>query len=46
MEFLKLNNEDAGYRKFHYIYVEDTMTKEEITDKLRAEIKRFFKEEK
>jgi len=41
-EFLRLNNEKFGYRRFDFLYIEDTLTAEEQTVKTIQKIKQFF----
>lgn len=43
-EFLKLNNEAFGYKRFHFLYIEDSMTSEDIRKQTLKAIRTFFKE--
>ena len=45
-EFIKLNNKKFGYNKFDYLYIEDTLTDNEIINKLNDKLYEFLKEEK
>lgn len=45
-DFLKLNNSNFGYDKFDYLYIEDTLTDNQIKSKLKESISKFFKEVK
>ena len=41
-EFIRKNNERFGYERFHFLYLEDTLTKEEREKKIIKAIKEFF----
>lgn len=43
--FIKINNENAGYKKFDYLYIEDTKNKTQIISAIKEKIKNFFEEE-
>lgn len=45
-EFIKFNNKKYGYNKFDYLYIEDTLTDNEITNKLNDKLYEFLKEER
>lgn len=45
-EFIPDNNKRFGYRKFDFLYIEDTLTKEQMLKKMNEKINDFFKEEK
>lgn len=45
-EFIPFNNKKIGYKKFDYLYIEDTLKDNEIIFKLNDKIYEFFKEEK
>lgn len=45
-EFVPFNNKKAGYKKFDYLYVEDSLEENEITMLINEKINVFFKEEK
>jgi hypothetical protein len=45
-EFVPFNNKKIGYKKFDYLYIEDTLKDNEIISKLNDKIYEFFKEEK
>ncbi len=45
-EFIPYNNKKIGYKKFDYLYIEDTFTENEIISLLNNKIYEFFKEEK
>ena len=45
-EFIPFNNKKLGYKKFDYLYIEDTMTEKEILSLINNKIYEFFKEEK
>ena len=45
-EFIKFNNKKFGYNKFDYLYIEDTLTDNEIISKLNDKLYEFFKEGK
>lgn len=45
-EFVKFNNKKFGYNKFDYLYIEDTLKENEISNKLNDKINEFFKEVK
>lgn len=40
--FIKLNNEKVGYHRFEFLYIEDTLTKEERLQKTINKINSFF----
>jgi hypothetical protein len=42
-EFVRLNNEKFGYNKFNFLYIEDTLSKEEQDRQTIAAINQFFK---
>jgi len=41
-DFLRLNNEKFGYRRFEYLYLEDSDSEDERIDKTHATIEKFF----
>lgn len=41
-EFIRKNNERFGYERFRFLYLEDTLTKEEREKKTIKAIKEFF----
>ena len=43
-EFLRLNNEAFGYKRFHFLYLEDSTTPENISKQTLKAIKTFFKD--
>jgi superfamily II DNA or RNA helicase len=43
-EFLRVNNEKYGYKRFDFLYLEDSQTIEANTAKLNAKINQFFTE--
>ena len=43
---IKFNNKKFGYNKFDYLYIEDTLTDNEIISKLNDKLYEFFKEGK
>ena len=45
-EFVPFNNKKLGYKKFDYLYIEDTLKENEISDILNNKIHEFFKEGK
>ena len=45
-EFIKFNNKKFGYNKFDYLYIEDTLTENEILSKLNKKLQEFLKEGK
>ena len=45
-EFIKFNNKKYGYNKFNYLYIEDTLTEDEIINKLDDKLYEFLKEGK
>ena len=45
-EFIKFNNKKFGYNKFDYLYIEDTLTDNEIISKLNDKLYKFLKEGK
>lgn len=45
-EFIKFNNKKYGYNKFDYLYIEDTLTEDEIINKLDDKLYEFLKEGK
>lgn len=45
-EFIPFNNKKLGYKKFDFLYIEDTLKENEIFDVLDNKIHEFFKEEK
>lgn len=45
-EFIPFNNKKMGYRKFDYLYVEDSLSEKEIISLVNDKIFEFFKEEK
>lgn len=45
-QFIKQNNEKFGYRRFEFLYIEDTLKPEQRRQKLFDAINNFFKEEK
>jgi len=45
-EWLKQNNEKFAYKKFDYLYLEDTLTENERMEQTHKAITSFFKEEK
>lgn len=44
-DFLQFNNKKYGYKKFDYLYIEDTLSNEQIISLLNDKIYSFFKEE-
>lgn len=44
--FIPFNNKKLGYKKFDYLYIEDTLKENEIISLLNNKIYEFFKEEK
>ena len=44
-QFIKQNNEKFGYRRFEFLYIEDTLSPEKRKQKLFDAINSFFKEE-
>ena len=40
--FIRLNNEMIGYPRFEFLYIEDTLTKEERLQKQLIELMLFF----
>lgn len=45
-EFIPFNNKKIGYKKFDYLYIEDTLKENEISNILNNKIQKFFKEGK
>jgi len=45
-DFIPFNNKKIGYKKFDYLYIEDTLKENEIISLLNNKIYEFFKEEK
>lgn len=45
-EFIPFNNKKLGYKKFDFLYIEDTLKENEISDILNNKIHEFFKEGK
>ena len=45
-DFIPFNNKKMGYKKFDYLYIEDTLKENEIVSLLNNKIYEFFKEEK
>ena len=45
-DFIPFNNKKMGYKKFDYLYIEDTLKENEIISMLSDKIYNFFKEEK
>lgn len=45
-EFVPFNNKKLGYKKFDYLYIEDSLNENEISNLLNNKIKDFFKEGK
>ena len=43
-EFIKQNNQQFGYKRFDYLYLEDTMLEDERIKLTNAKIIEFFKE--
>lgn len=43
-EFVQKNNEKFGYKRFEFLYIEDTLTKEERQQRTLQTIQRFFTE--
>ncbi|MCH3924852.1 MAG: DEAD/DEAH box helicase family protein [Bacteroidales bacterium] len=41
-KFIQLNNNNAKYNKFDYLYIEDSNTEEDIKTELRNKIEQFF----
>lgn len=44
-QFIKQNNEKFGYRRFEFLYIEDTLSPEKRKQKIFEVINSFFKEE-
>ena len=44
-QFIKQNNEKFGYRRFEFLYIEDTLSPEKRKQKIFEAINSFFKEE-
>ena len=44
--FLQKNNLAFGYKRFEYLYIEDSMSKSEIKRNIKDKINEFFKEDK
>ena len=45
-EFIKFNNKKFGYNKFDYLYLEDSLTENEIISKINDKLNVFLKEGK
>lgn len=45
-DFIPFNNKKMGYKKFDYLYIEDSLNENEITTLLNNKIYEFFKEDK
>ena len=45
-DFIPFNNKKIGYTKFDYLYIEDSLSENEIISSLNDKIYSFFKEEK
>lgn len=45
-EFIKFNNKKFGYNKFDYLYIEDSLTENEMISKLNDKLYEFLKEGK
>ena len=45
-DFIPFNNKKMGYKKFDYLYIEDTLKENEIISLFNDKIYEFFKEEK
>ncbi len=43
-EFIEKNNEKFGFRRFDYLYLEDTLTDEDCKSRVESAIKNFFEE--
>ena len=41
-EFIGKNNQEFGYNRFDFLYLEDTLSKEERTKRTIAAINQFF----
>ena len=45
-EFLDINNREFGYKRFDFLYLEDSKSLDENLIILNEKIEKFFKEEK
>lgn len=45
-DFIPYNNKKSGYKKFDYLYIEDSLKDKEIIELINNKIYEFFKEEK
>lgn len=45
-DFIPLNNKKLGYKKFGYLYIQDSLNENEIMTLLNDKMSEFFKEEK